>query len=212
MKKRQTGFLVLGMILMLLFSGCKRSSIVYDSSETVLDSAEQAVSEAADTEQEAVEDETVRKAEGQAAFVCVYVCGEVLFPGVYELPEGARLVDAIEAAGGMTEAAADSYLNLAAYAADGQKIEVLSAEKARELEEEAEKQEKADRLVQGGLVNLNLATKEQLMTLTGIGEAKAEDILNYRETNGGFSNVEELMQIPGIKSGVFQKIKDQITV
>ena len=88
---------------------------------------------------------------------------------------------------------------------DGQKIEVPSREDAKALKEQQEQQE-------GGLVNLNTAAKEQLMTLTGIGESKAEDILDYREQNGGFRTKEDLMQIPGIKERVFEKIKDQITV
>ena len=73
------------------------------------------------------------------------------------------------------------------------------------MEEQREQQE-------SGLVNLNTADMEQLMTLTGIGESKAHDILNYREQSGGFRTKEDLMQIPGIKERVFEKIKDQITV
>ena len=61
-------------------------------------------------------------------------------------------------------------------------------------------------------MNLNRALEEELMTLTGIGEAKAKDILRYREQHGKFTDIEELMEIPGIKAGVFQKIKDQITI
>ena len=61
-------------------------------------------------------------------------------------------------------------------------------------------------------MNLNTASKEELMTLTGIGEAKADSIIRYREENGGFQNPEDLMKIEGIKSGVFNKIKEQITV
>ena len=131
--------------------------------------------------------------------------GEVEAPGVYELPASSRIGEAVEAAGGMTEEAADTFLNLAGHMTDGQKIEVPSREDAKALKEQQEQQE-------GGLVNLNTAAKEQLMTLTGIGESKAEDILDYREQNGGFRTKEDLMQIPGIKERVFEKIKDQITV
>ena len=63
-----------------------------------------------------------------------------------------------------------------------------------------------------GLVNLNTATKEELMTLKGIGEAKAEDIIRYREKSGGFKKIEDIMKISGIKEAGFQKIKDNITV
>ena len=61
-------------------------------------------------------------------------------------------------------------------------------------------------------MNLNTATKEQLMTLSGIGEAKASAIISYRESHGRFQNIEELMQVEGIKDGVFRKVKDQIKV
>ena len=61
-------------------------------------------------------------------------------------------------------------------------------------------------------MNLNTAAKEQLMTLTGIGEAKAAAIIRYREENGGFRSIEEVMEVEGIKEGVFNKIKDQIKI
>ena len=137
--------------------------------------------------------------------ICVYVCGEVRNPGVYELEAEARTAAAVEAAGGMTEEAAESWLNLAEHLADGQKIEVPSREQEEKLKEEA-------LAAESSLVNLNQASAEELTTLRGIGESKAEDILKYRETHGGFQTIEELMQIPGIKERVFEKIKDQITV
>jgi len=193
MKKKQTGCLILWAMLLLLCTACRQSAVIYDSSKEPA-----ATSQAVEGVQEVQEEQS-------EAFVSVYVCGEVKEPGVYELPAKARLTDAIEAAGGMTEEAADTYLNLAEYVTDGQKIEVPSLQKAEEWKEEERRQ-------LNGLVNLNQASEEQLMTLTGIGEAKAKDILRYREQHGEFSRVEELMEIPGIKAGVFQKIKDQITV
>ena len=61
-------------------------------------------------------------------------------------------------------------------------------------------------------VNLNTATKEEFMTLKGIGESRAEDIIRYREESGGFRSIEDIMKVPGIKDAGFQKIKDRITV
>ena len=151
------------------------------------------------------------KAEGEASentavkALFVYVCGEVKAPGVYELSEGSRIVDAVEAAGGMTEAASGTYLNLAEPVSDGQKIEVPSKAEAAQMEEREQE-------AQSGLVNLNTASAEELMTLTGIGESKADALLSYRAEHGGFEKPEDLMEIPGIKEGVFQKIKDQVTV
>ena len=74
--------------------------------------------------------------------------------------------------------------------------------------------ERADLTVEpeDGRINLNTASKEQLMTLSGIGESKAETIISYREKNGAFQTIEDLMNIPGIKNGVFEKIKDNIRV
>ena len=179
-------------LLALCLTGCGKKAAVYDSAaeETV---TEGTTAEAADSEEE------------EAASVWVYVCGEVRTPGVYELPEGSRITDAVEAAGGMTEGAAGTYLNLAETVSDGQKIEVPSVEMAQTLEEAAAEDT-------SGLVNLNRATEAELMRLSGIGESKAKEIIRYRESKGGFQKPEDLMNIPGIKEGVFNKIRDQITV
>lgn len=189
-------------VLQFLFcTGCEKKALLYDSSGT---QKAEASEEAFQTEPSETRKGNQTEAQ-EPGLICVYVCGEVKAPGVYELPASSRIGEAVEAAGGMTEEAADTFLNLAGHMTDGQKIEVPSKEGAKALEERQEQQE-------SGLVNLNTAAKEQLMMLTGIGESKAEDILSYREQNGGFRTKEDLMQIPGIKERVFEKIKDQITV
>ena len=137
--------------------------------------------------------------------IYVHICGEVNNPGVYELAEGSRIFEAVEAAGGFTEEAAQASLNLAQVISDEEQIVILTqdqaAEKARQEREQA-----------AGIVNLNTASKEQLMTLTGIGESRAEDILRYRQESGGFQTIEEIMNVPGIKESAYLKIKDSITV
>ena len=137
--------------------------------------------------------------------IYVHICGEVNNPGVYELAEGSRIFEAVEAAGGFTEEAAQASLNLAQVISDEEQIVILTqdeaAEKARQEREQA-----------AGIVNLNTASKEQLMTLTGIGESRAEDIIRYRKESGGFQNIEEIMSVPGIKESAYLKIKDSITV
>lgn len=139
------------------------------------------------------------------AEICVYICGAVHEPGVYELPEGSRVHEALEMAGGMTEEAAAYALNLARIAVDGEQIYVPDAEEIQ-----------GQSILSGSgyekKVNINTASMEELMTLTGIGEAKAESIIRYREENGGFQSIEDLMEIGGIKEGVFEKIKDDITI
>ena len=189
-RKYQIRLWVAVLILLAGLTGCRKKTAVYDSA------AEEITTEAAETE---------TTGEEKAASIWVYVCGEVRAPGVYELPEGSRITDAVEAAGGMTGDAAETYLNLAETLSDGQKIEVPSVEMAEALEEAAAQDT-------SGLVNLNRATEAELMTLSGIGESKAKEIVRYRESRGGFQKPEDLMNIPGIKEGVYNKIRDQITV
>lgn len=146
----------------------------------------------------------------------VYVCGAVEDAGVYELPEDARIFDALEAAGGVSTNAATELLNLAEQAEDGMRIYVPTREEAEVSGMNAMDQTAGAGTGTGqtsnGKVNINTAGKEELMSLRGIGEAKAESILKYRESHGKFSSIEELMQIDGIKEGVFNKIKEDITI
>lgn len=151
-------------------------------------------------------------AEETPSMVVVHVCGAVNHPGVYELSEGSRIFDAVNAAGGMTASASAEYLNQAAVVIDGQQLYVPTKEEMETLPNVAVKQQEISGQTNEGKVDLNHASKEELMTLTGIGEAKADSIIRYREEQGGFQSIEELMNIEGIKEGVFQKIKDDITV
>ena len=137
--------------------------------------------------------------------IYVHICGEVNNPGVYELAEGSRIFEAVEAAGGFTEEAAQASLNLAQVISDEDQIVILT-------QDEAEEKARLEREQAAGIVNLNTASKEQLMTLTGIGESRAEDILRYRQESGGFQAIEEIMNVPGIKESAYLKIKDSITV
>lgn len=134
--------------------------------------------------------------------VMVYVCGAVKDSGVYTLPENARVVDAISMAGGMTQQAAEEYLNLAAFLKDGEKIYVPTKEEVLLWETKEE----------DSLVNINTADINKLCTLPGIGEGKAADIINYREKQGDFVSKEDIMKVPGIKEYLFQKIEEYITV
>ena len=138
--------------------------------------------------------------------VCyVHICGEVYEPGVYAMPEGSRIFQVVEAAGGLTEDASQESINLADMVRDGMQIVILSKEEAISIQE-------AERATSAGIVNINQASKEQLMTLPGIGESRAEDILRYRKEHGSFQTIEEIMKVPGIKDAAFQKIKDSIGV
>ena len=158
----------------------------------------------------------------------IHVCGEVAEPGVYELPAGSRMYEAVEKAGGMTSEAAQESVNLAQAIEDGQQLRIPSREEIRKYQETGK--DVSGLLGAGGaagngsvsgmqesgssaeLINLNTASKEELMTLNGIGAARAEAILSYREQRGGFRTIEDIMKVPGIKNAAFQKIKDKITV
>jgi competence protein ComEA len=138
----------------------------------------------------------------------VHICGEVVFPGVYQLSKESRIFEAVEKAGGFTQQASPEYLNMAQQIEDGMKIVVLSKEEAKTAENQALKETGQ----KGSKINLNTAPKEELMTLRGIGEARAEDIIKYRDSHGAFKKNEDIMNVSGIKDAAFQKIKDDITI
>lgn len=160
----------------------------------------------------------------EAATCFVYVCGAVRHPGVYELPQGSRVYEALALAGGLRKDAYEKNLNQAQQIADGQMIEVLTVEEFEEgrqqnMTQQADRQQTDPQQTDlqqtdahDGRIDLNTATMEQLMTLSGIGEAKAANIIAYRESCGGFSAPEEIMNVSGIGEGVYARIQDKITV
>lgn len=153
-----------------------------------------------------------------AARVKVSVVGDVAEPGIVEVRSGARVADAIEAAGGLTpESASPGYLNLARKVKDGELIVVETAPDAGEdPEAPAEPGEEPpaaeDPAAPGGPVNINEATAEELATLPGIGPVTAASIVEYREQNGGFDSVEQLTEVDGIGPATLDKLSDKVTV
>jgi competence protein ComEA len=139
--------------------------------------------------------------------VTVYVTGSINQPGLYSFPPGSRVNDAIQAAGGFTSDANTSALNLAGVLSDGQKIDVpgLGTPFAPVGGDDPG-------TAAGAVVNINTATLEQLDSLPGIGPTYAQDIIDYRNANGLFTKIEDLMNVPGIGEGKFEAIKDLITV
>ena len=161
--------------------------------------------------------------------VTVHVVGEVNTPGVVTLEEGSRIIDAINAAGGKTEDADLSKINLAYIIEDGIQIYVPSITETTKLSEESEKEIKyitdgpgEDVIVteeaqkQGEekqvKVNINTANIEKLQTLPGIGESIAQKIIDYRNENGKFKAIEELKNVSGIGESKYKNIKDKISV
>lgn len=178
--------------------------------------------------------------------IYVHVCGEVLHPGVYELTQGSRVFEIIEAAGGLTEEAADEAVNMAQILCDGEQIRILD-KKEYLLYKEANGGNSGGANVSpgnnfggantfpmnvsgsngglgtadgnsaqsgssNGLVNINSADKKLLMTLPGIGAARAEAIIAYREAQGPFKKADDIMKVSGIKNAAYSKIKDKISV
>lgn len=204
-------------LILLMFAGC--GSKEDKSEETVVLLDEESEKET-DSEEEAEqkfaqEEETKNQQKTEPETIVVYVCGEVQKEGVVTLPVGSRIYQAIEMAGGVTEEAEASWLNLAEVLTDGVRIYVPGKEEVSEGKlaiPEGTGNSTGISEASDGLVNLNQASKEELMTLPGIGEAKAEAILQYRTEHGTFSSIDEIKNISGIKDGVFEKIKDKITV
>ena len=214
-KKEKLWFLSLVFCLVLV-SGCgKKEEETFLLSEAQMEEAENSEeSESAESGNADSQALDVEEAGSEVTeTIYVYVCGQVHAPGVYELDTGSRIYEAVLAAGGMLEDAAEEYVNQAAVLEDGQKIYIPSQEEVDDLGLEGELAGSSDEsAADDGKVNINTAGKEELMTLTGIGEKRAEAILAYREAHGSFENTEALMQVDGIKQGTYDKIKDQIKV
>ena len=172
---------------------------------------------AEETAEEGVEKEqptSLEEADVIQSVIYVDVCGAVMNPGVYCLPEGSRIFQAIEEAGGFVLEADENYINRAGILSDGQQIYVPTRGETQELGQSAQihletqpAQETAD-----AKVNINTADESQLTTLTGIGATRAQAIIAYRQEHGAFAVVEEIMNVQGIKEGTFAKIKDDIVV
>ena len=166
----------------------------------------------------------------EAKTLVVHICGAVSAPGVYELPAGSRIIDAVEAGGGFLPEADEACCNLAEEIVDGCQIYIMTKSEScadGQTEKKAGIQTSPDSDMQttdrnvrsnsapaleNGLVNLNTADVAALMTLPGIGESRAKAIISYREQQGAFTKIEDIMKISGIKQAAFSKIKDKITV
>ena len=146
--------------------------------------------------------------ENASGEVVVHVAGAVSSPGVYTLPADSRVDDAVRAAGATADADL-SQLNLAQKLADGQKITVPVAGATPADGSSAATTADSDN---GGLININTATQEELESLPSIGEVRAQAILAYREEHGGFRTTDELMEVSGIGEKIFADISPHITV
>ena len=166
-------------------------------------------------------------------YLKVDIKGEVVIPGIYSLEEGSRVIDVISLAGGLTENANTSVINLSKKVTDEMVIIIYSNDQINNLIETKNMEKYLQtKCVEGdgginndacidsdttnnnsnGIININTSSKEQLMSLPGIGESKANDIIDYRNTNGGFKSIDEILKVSGIGDNIYSQIKEIITV
>ena len=147
-----------------------------------------------------------------AGRIYVYICGQVQHPGVYQVDADERVFKVIQMAGGLTDEADEAGVNQAQTLADGQMIYIPAVGETAETAVAGSPAGSDEEAADSGKININTAGLEALMSLPGIGEGKARNILNYRQEHGSFRAIEDLMNVDGIKEGTFSKLKDRITI
>lgn len=165
-------------------------------------------------EQEAGADLEEAAGTEQAAVIYVDIGGAVCNPGVYALAADARVYEGIDAAGGLLPEAYTKALNQAQLLSDGEKVYVPTAEEWEGAGQENAAFESAFQTQEqdDGLININTADADKLCELPGVGESRAQAIIAYREENGPFTDIAQIQNVSGIKSGLFSKIRDLIKV
>lgn len=198
MEQKRTIRIVIGIVLILVF-GCTYLWFSHSEEASVVL-----------TEEFKDKGEKQEKArEELSSHIYIHICGEVKKPGVYVFENIPRVVDVVKKAGGFTSKAKQDCINMAQQVEDGQQLII---EKKGQSSGQSNKKPNRNKGTDSNKIDINTASKEELMTLSGIGESKATQIISYRESNGHFSKIEDIMNISGIKDGVFNKIKDYITV
>lgn len=180
-------------------------------------------------EEEIVEEKKIVKEEKkeEKAKIKIDIKGEISAPGVYELTTENNVIDAINMAGGLTEQSDTSNINLSKKLTDEMVIIIYSKDEIKSMNEkekitcppcnnacinESDERGKLKTEEVSEIININKASKEELLTLKGIGESKADAIIEYREKEGEFKTIEDIKNVPGIGETLFEKIKENITV
>ena len=225
--------LILSLLFLSLFASCKSrdeglvavyedETVASDLSDDVTDGETEREGESATESESETETVTLQVDDGSIDTdsavikdIKVYVCGAVQRPDVYEISADSRIVDAVSAAGGFAIDAYPEAMNLAETVSDGSRIYVPTKEEVDALAvvySDTGSGSGDTTSDSTGRVNVNTATLEELTTLPGIGDTRARAIIDYREQNGAFGNIEDIMQVTGIKEKSFSKIKDSICV
>ena len=225
--------LILSLLFLSMFASCKSrddglvavyedETVASDLSDDVTDGETEREGESATESESETETVTLQVDDGfidtDSAVIKdikVYVCGAVQRPDVYEISADSRIVDAVSAAGGFAIDAYPEAMNLAETVSDGSRIYVPTKEEVDALAvvySDTGSGSGDTTSDSTGRVNINTATLEELTTLPGIGDTRARAIIDYREQNGAFGNIEDIMQVTGIKEKSFSKIKDSICV
>ena len=225
--------LILSLLFLSMFASCKSrddglvavyedETVASDLSDDVTDGETEREGESATESESETETVTLQVDDGSIDTdsavikdIKVYVCGAVQRPDVYEISADSRIVDAVSAAGGFAIDAYPEAMNLAETVSDGSRIYVPTKEEVDALAvvySDTGSGSGDTTSDSTGRVNINTATLEELTTLPGIGDTRARAIIDYREQNGAFGNIEDIMQVTGIKEKSFSKIKDSICV
>lgn len=195
--------ILLGIVVLMMLvgcTGCKKQSYL----ETRSDLQEEHTKSADTTEEKKQQTEQVTE-------IYVQIDGAVKKPGVYTFSEESRVYELIEAAGGLLPEAYDLGINQAKRLADGEKIYVYTKEEIENGAGTTDTQNPKGQ-TDDGKININTASVEELMTLSGIGETRAKDIIAYRNAHGAFSLPEDLKNVSGIGDSTYNKIADAIIV
>lgn len=222
--------IIVTIILILIISISIPSVIKYQSSKKK-DSKNKIITTTSDKKNNLLKKDSEDNKEEQPKLLKIDIKGEIISPGIYTLEEGARVIDAIELAGGLTPNANTTVINLSKKIIDEMVIIVYSNQEVADFKttKEVEKQLQesclqkdenslkndaciTDKEISSTKISINNASLEELQTLTGIGEAKAKDIIAYREANGTFQTIEDIQKVPGIGEALFAKIKENITI
>ena len=204
LNKKQKTIIIIIATLMLLFIGFYIINKANNSGYIELETEEDEVIENSITKEEIIEEEIV-----------IHITGAVKNKGIVKVEEGARISDVIDAAGGTSNEADLSKINLAYVVEDGQKIYVPSIND--EINVESVTQEAGENVLENSnsktsKVNINTASQTELETLSGVGPSTALKIINYREENGDFKKIEDIKNVPGIGEAKFESLKDSICV